>query len=180
MLASLRTGSGLSDKGLLLRWRQGDRSAFGVLYDRYASSLLFFAHSQVGDAALAEDLLQDCFLRLLDLDPEQLLHDSVRNLLYSILRNLARDEGRRRITRLKSYPLLAPSTVAGAEVGRFDDLSLALHALPPEQRETVVLKSYGDMTFGEIAQLIGVSEATVKSRHRYAVEKLADLLGEKS
>ena len=112
MLASIRTATGPSDKGLLQRFRQGDRSAFGVLYDRYAASLLFFAHSQVGDAALAEDLLQDCFLRILDFDPHQLQHDSIRNLLYTVLRNLARDEGRRRSTRLKSYPLLAPSTVA--------------------------------------------------------------------
>jgi len=180
MLASIRTSTGPSDKGLLQRFRQGDRSAFGVLYDRYAASLLFFAHSQVGDAALAEDLLQDCFLRLLDLDPDQLQHDSMRNLLYTVLRNLARDEGRRRSTRLKSYPLLAPSTVAGEEAGKFEGLSLALHGLPEEQREAVVLKSYGDLTFAEIAEMTGVSEATVKSRYRYAVEKLAEVLGEES
>jgi RNA polymerase sigma-70 factor (ECF subfamily) len=181
MLAAVRAETGPpSDKGLLLRFRQGDRSAFGVLYDRYASSLLFFAHSQVGDAALAEDLLQDCFLRLLDLDPAELHHDSVRNLLYAILRNLARDEGRRRSTRLKSYPLLAPSAIAGGEAGPFDDLSLALCGLPPEQREVVVLKSYGELTFAEIAELSGVPEATVKSRYRYAVLKLAEVLRERS
>ena len=180
MLASTRTETGPTDRGLLVRYRQGDRSAFGVLYDRHAPRLLFFAHSQVGDAALAEDLLQDAFLRLLDLDPDQLHHDSVRNLLYTILRNLAKDEGRRKSTRLKSYPLLAPAAIAGEEAGRFEDLSLALHGLPPEQREAVVLKSYGGLTFADIAEMTGVSEATVKSRYRYAVEKLADVLGEKS
>jgi RNA polymerase sigma-70 factor (ECF subfamily) len=151
-----------------------------VLYDRHAAGLLFFSHSQVGDAAFAEDLLQECFLRILDLDPGSLQQDSIRSLLYTVLRNLARDEGRRRNTRLKSYPLLAPATVVGEEAGRFEGLSLALHALPPEQREAVVLKNYADLTFAEIAGLVGVSESTVKSRYRYAIEKLAELLGEKS
>jgi len=180
MLAAARTETAPSDRSLLIRFRQGDRSAFGVLYDRHAPSLLFFAHSQVGDAALAEDLLQECFLRILDLDPAQLHHDSMRSLLYAVLRNLARDEGRRKSARLKSYPLLAPSTIAGGEAVRFDDLSLALHALPPEQREAVVLHNYADLTFAEIADLSGVSESTVKSRYRYAVEKLADVLRDES
>jgi RNA polymerase sigma-70 factor, ECF subfamily len=174
----MRTDAGPSDKSLLARYRAGDGTAFGVLYDRYASRLLFFAHSEAGDAALAEDLLQECFLRLLDLDPAAIQHDCLRSLLYTILRNLARDEGRRRSSRLKSYPLLAPSTIAAGEGERFDNLSLALHALPAEQREVVVLKCYGDLTFVEIAALTGVSEPTVKSRYRYAVEKLADLLRE--
>ena len=174
------TDAGPTDRALLLRHGQGDGSAFGVLYERYAARLLFFAHSLVGDSALAEDLLQECFLRLLDVDAEQVRHDSMRNLLYLILRNLARDEGRRRATRMKSYPLLAPSTVAGSEAGRFEDLSLALHGLPEEQREVVVLKFYGALTFADIAELTGVSEPTAKSRYRYAVEKLAEVLGEKS
>jgi RNA polymerase sigma-70 factor (ECF subfamily) len=180
MLAAARTETGPSDRVLLVRFRQGDRSAFGVLYERYAPSLLFFAHSQVGDAALAEDLLQDCFLRILDLDPAQLHQDSLRGLLYTVLRNLARDEGRRKVARQKSYPLLGPSTIAGGEAARFDDLSLALHALPSEQREAVVLKNYADLSFAEIGEMAGVSESTVKSRYRYAIEKLAELLGEKS
>lgn len=163
---------------LLIRHRQGDGSAFGALYDRYAPRLLFFSHSLVGDAVLAEDLLQECFLRLLDLDPAAIQHESMRNLLYTILRNLARDEGRRRSTRQKSYPLLTPSTITSGEGERFEDLSLALHGLPPEQREVVVLKCYGELTFAEIAALIGVAEPTVKSRYRYAVEKLADVLRE--
>jgi RNA polymerase sigma-70 factor, ECF subfamily len=172
----MRTDAGPTDRALLLRHGQGDGSAFGVLYDRYAARLLFFAHSLVGDTALAEDLLQECFLRLLDLDPQQVRHESMRSLLHLILRNLARDDRRRRVTRVKSYPLLAPSTVAGTEAGRYEDLSLALHGLPEEQREVVVLKFYGELTFPEIAELTAVPEPTVKSRYRYAVEKLADVL----
>jgi RNA polymerase sigma factor (sigma-70 family) len=168
--------SGPTDKNLLIRHRQGDAAAFGLLYDRYATNLLFYAHSIVGDASLAEDLLQECFLRLLEQDPAGILHDSIRNLLTTILRNLAYDEGRRRSTRMKSYPLLAPPTFMAEESGQFEALALALHRLPPEQREVVILKTYAKRTFGEIGELIGISEPTVKSRYRYALEKLADLL----
>lgn len=180
MLASLRPAADPTDKALLARHSQGDRSAFGVIYDRHAASLLFVAHSLTGDGALAEDLLQDCFLRLLDLDPAALQHDSLRPLLYTILRNLLRDESRRRFTRLRSYPLLAPRTTAEEEAGRYEGLSLALHALPADQREVVVLKFFGGLTFIDIAGLTDVPEATVKSRYRYAVDKLADLMKEES
>ena len=179
MLSSLQVNapeSGPTDRNLLIRYRQGDASAFGLLYDRHATNLLFFAHSIVGDASLAEDLLQECFLRLLEQDPAGILHDSVRNLLTTILRNLAYDEGRRRSTRLKSYPLLAAAAPVAEEAGQFEELALALHRLPPEQREVVILKTYAKCTFGEIAGLIGIPEPTVKSRYRYALEKLAEEL----
>lgn len=173
-------GVGLTDKDILVRCGQGDATSFGVLYDRYAPGLFFFAHSFLEDAALAEDVVQEAFLRLLDLSPEG-LEDSVRGLLYTILRNLARDEVRKRRTRLRSYPSLAaadaddppPTTSEHLEA-----LSRALHALPPEQRETVLLKAYGQLTFGEIADHLRVPEATVKSRYRYGLEKMAQLLGE--
>ena len=180
MLLSLRTAAEPTDKALLARHAQGDRSAFGVLYDRYAAGLLFFARSLTGEGALAEDLLQDCFLRLLHLDPTTLQHDCLKNLLYTILRNLVRDEGRRRFTRLKSYPLLAPKTAAGKDTGRYEKLSLALHALPEDQREVITLKFFGGLTFADISVLSGAPEATVKSRYRYAVDKLADLMKEET
>ncbi|HVR87840.1 MAG TPA: RNA polymerase sigma factor, partial [Planctomycetota bacterium] len=122
------------------------------------------------------DLLQECFMRLLEQDPAGIVHDCIRNLLTTILRNLAYDEGRRRSTRLKSYPLLAPATLTEEESGHFEALALALHGLPPEQREVVILKTHAECTFAEIAALIGISEPTAKSRYRYALEKLAQVL----
>jgi RNA polymerase sigma factor (sigma-70 family) len=52
----------------------------------------------------------------------------------------------------------------------------ALAKLPYEQREVFVLHAQGDMKFREIASLLGVSTATVQSRHRYAIEKLRAFL----
>jgi RNA polymerase sigma-70 factor (ECF subfamily) len=171
---------GATDKELLVRYQHDDPLAFGLLYDRYASGLFFFAHSLIEDSALAEDLVQESFLRLLDRDPAG-LQDFVRGLLYTILRNLACDEARRRRLQLKSYPLILPSGISPERTGspdHLESLSRALHALPAEQRETIILKNYGEFTFSEIARILGVPEATVKSRYRYALEKLAQLLQE--
>jgi RNA polymerase sigma-70 factor (ECF subfamily) len=51
-------------------------------------------------------------------------------------------------------------------------LEQALRTLPPEQRELVALKIEGDLTFGEIAVVLGISPNTAASRYRYALEKL--------
>jgi len=169
-----------TDKDILRRHWGGDPTAFALLYDRYASGLFFLAHSLAEDSALAEDLVQESFLRLLDRNPEG-LQDCVRGLLYTVVRNLACDESRKRKRLLKSYPSLlssrkTPERPESPEA--LEGLSRALHALPAEQRETVVLRNYGELPFGEIGELLGVPEPTVKSRYRYALEKLAQILGD--
>ena len=53
----------------------------------------------------------------------------------------------------------------------------AVDALPPEQREVFLMREVMDLSIAEIAQAVGASEPTVKSRMRYALEKLRDRLG---
>jgi RNA polymerase sigma-70 factor (ECF subfamily) len=57
-----------------------------------------------------------------------------------------------------------------------DDLSDALKTLPPEQREVIALKVDGGLTFGQIAEILGVNANTAASRYRYALEKLRRVL----
>lgn len=163
----------ITDRDLLLRHRAGDAEAFAAVYDRYAAGLLFYLRSRTGDAALAEDLLQDCFLRLLNVSPFE-LRDSVQNLLFVIARNLALDEGRRSSLRSRSAPRLVPAPGAPAE--DLEPLARALQELPEEQRDVVVLKFHAGLTFARIAEVVEVPEPTVKSRYRYALSKLAELL----
>ncbi len=167
-----------SDRELLFRHGQGDPGAFGVLYDRHAAPLLFYLHSFIGDASLAEDLLQEAFLRLAGQDPG-LLQESARGLLYTIARNLAVDEARRSRIRQRSHPRLERESGAGPDPALSEALSRSLEHLPEEQREVLTLKFHARMTFLEIARLTGVPEPTVKSRYRYAIGKLAELMSEK-
>jgi RNA polymerase sigma factor (sigma-70 family) len=169
---------GPTDRDLLCGYTGGDQGAFEALYDRYARPLFTYLHSLTEDVALAEDLLQDCFLRLVGQSPFR-LEESVRGLLYTIARNLARDEARRASVRQRNFPALVEPGADGEAISdTLEALAQTLPALPVEQREVVVLKFHADLTFAEIGLVTGVPESTVKSRYRYALDKLAELLPE--
>jgi RNA polymerase sigma-70 factor (ECF subfamily) len=148
-----------------------------ALYRRHAGPLVFYAQSLSRDRALAEDVVQEAFLRMLDRDPARI--ESVKAFLYATVRHLVIDERRRDAARAQQPPALAsrPSCTPVCEA-TLESISSALGGLPPEQREVVVLKTYAGMTLAEAARLTGVSEATATSRYRYAIEKLAGLLCE--
>jgi RNA polymerase sigma-70 factor, ECF subfamily len=156
------------DRELLRRYHAGDVDAFMELYRRYSRPLAAYARMLTHDASRSEDLVQETFLRLMDVDPKT----ELRPYLHAVLRNLAADLARREEVRSRPLPVSRPaSPVEQESVGE------ALAALPPEQREAVVLKIFGGLTLAEVAEVTAVSEATATSRYRYALEKLARILG---
>jgi RNA polymerase sigma-70 factor (ECF subfamily) len=169
----------VTDLELLQRYRSGDTEAMGLFYRRYCRPLYLYACSLTRDPLRAEDVVQQAFVRLLELNPAAI--GRVRGLLYVIARNLIRDDQRRESASRKHYPRLEtnPPTDNGApSIGadRLEALSRALQRLPEEQREVVILKIHGDLTFAEIAETAGVPEPTAKARYRYALEKLGALV----
>ena len=58
------------------------------------------------------------------------------------------------------------------------DIQQAIDALPEDQREVFLMREQADLSFKEIADIVGISENTVKSRMRYALEKLREQLSE--
>lgn len=164
-----------SDESLLARFRQGDAEAVALFYRRYARPVYLFACSLTRDAFRAEDVVQQSFVRLLQRDPAAI--GSVRGLLFTIARNLVRDDVRRGAASPALYPRLEGGGEGAAEdAERLDALSRALNDLPPEQRETVILKIHGELTFAEIAESLDIPEATAKSRYRYALERMSAFL----
>jgi RNA polymerase sigma-70 factor (ECF subfamily) len=175
-------------------YREGDARAFEQLLARHERKVWSFLRRSVGDAALAEDLLQEVFLRVVK--SEWKGESKFTTWVFAIARNLCIDHARRAVHR-DARSLDAP-TRADDEAGEtlHDRLSsqqrdaeglasdgqvrvrveAAVAALPPDQREVFLLREVMDMPFAEIAVVVGAPEPTVKSRMRYALERLREAL----
>ena len=190
-----------SDEQLLAAYRNGDVRAFERLLGRYENPIWSFLRRFVRDAEAAEDLLQEVFLRVVkDAQGGGAAWKGDAKFstwLYTIARNLCIDRARRTAIRGTAsidgasdpegdattlHDRIAapePSTdtvVAGREAARRIDRAVA--ALPDDQREVFLMREVMELPFAEIAAVVGASEPTVKSRMRYALEKLRAALAD--
>jgi RNA polymerase sigma-70 factor (ECF subfamily) len=185
-----------SDESLMLRYRDGDVRAFELLVTRHRKPVFNFILRFVRDTAQAEDVTQETFLRLVKGADAYERQAKFTTWLYTIARNLCVDASRRGKHR-KAASLDAPIgdddgaslldlvPDGGAAVDRQAQsrelgvrLRQALESLPDEQREIFLLREVADLQFNEIANVVGCPENTVKSRMRYALEKLREALEE--
>lgn len=177
----------LTDAALIEQLRNDDLSALGILFDRYYPQIYRTAYAITRDSAVAEDLAQDCFLKL-----HQYAHriDTTLPLapwLYRVTVNLsytwiARRQKRRvsleaLVDQLMSPPWLAPDHLA--EQGETQTrVRQAVGDLPFNQRVVVVLHYLSGLSLEEIADILSCPVGTVKSRLYYARENLRRRLGE--
>jgi RNA polymerase sigma-70 factor (ECF subfamily) len=170
------------------RYQAGDVGAFEVLLRRHRAAIHAFLRRLTGDAARAEDLAQETWLKIVAATPRWERRASFSTWALSIARNLAVDEARRAVHRAAEsldapHPggasladcvaADAPGPDRGAESALLrPKLEAALAALPLEQREVFVLREYAGVPFAEIAEITDAPVPTVKSRMRYALEAL--------
>jgi RNA polymerase sigma-70 factor, ECF subfamily len=177
-----------SDEELLERFAHGDARAIGVLYDRHARALVAYTGMKMGgNRTAAEDVLQDAFTKLMRAVEDGTRIHNVRGWLSVTCRHLAIDQlrkaTRQRATSLDDEPAQADIPKAVGDPLRdatdrqfSDDLQAALDELPEEQRETFLMKEVLGYKFREIAEAMDTTESTVKSRLRYALQKLRGAL----
>ncbi|MFL5263802.1 MAG: RNA polymerase sigma factor [Anaeromyxobacteraceae bacterium] len=172
-----------SDEALFARYGRGDVAAFEALLDRHRAGVYRFLARFVGDRARAEDLSQECWMRVVAAAPRWRERGRFKAWLYGVARNLATDEARRAVHRRHDAFDATTAWQGVAATGRAPDdlaadallrpaLARAIAALPPEQREVFLLREYEDVPFAEIADITGAPVPTVKSRMRYALEAL--------
>ena len=164
-----------SDLALMAAVAAGDRQALAALYDRHASAVYGMAMTFVRDAALAQDISQEAFVRLWTrahaFDPAR---GSPLAWLLSVTRNLALDELRRQRRGLDRAERLAGAARLAAAEQDVDALlqrgwesarvRAALSDLSVLQRETVDLVYFQGYTLAEAAERLAVAVGTVKSR----------------
>lgn len=181
--------SDLGDEALLRAYQGGDTAAFEVLLIRYRRPLFSFLLRSVRDRGRAEELYQDVWMRVIERCDEFRGDAKFSTWLYTIARNRSVDHQRKMVFRRHAsleatapgssqslgerVPSPGPSTDRLAMRGTLRTrIAAAVEELPEEQREVFLMRQLQGLAFKEIAEVIGVSANTVKSRMRYALERL--------
>lgn len=148
------------------------------VFDQHKDAVYRFAWRMTGSPEAAADIAQDVFVTLLRhpvrFDPSR---GSMRSFLLAIARNLARKRWREE-SRWDSLdndgPMTAPVDVGRGEIA--DIVGRAVRALPPLQREALILAEYEEMPLRDIALAVDADVGTVKSRLHRARENLRRVL----
>jgi RNA polymerase sigma-70 factor, ECF subfamily len=175
--------SAVVELDLIEKARDGDRAAYGELVRTHYPGVVHVVYRLCGDAALAEDMAQEAFLRAWVNLPSFRPGSPLRNWLYRIAVNAALDVLRRRSEesledeRVEMVRDQAPdpeSAVIAREQTAF--LQEAMGSLPEAARSVLVLREYGELSYQEIASVLDIPIGTVMSRLNYARTRLRDLL----
>ena len=174
-----------TDRELIQRLCDGDLAALGTLYDRYRLPVFHTALAVTHDRQAAEDILQECFLKLNSYAPRIDVSLPLEPWLYRVTVNLSYTWISRRSRWLVSLEsvidkLVSPARAGAeyhAEMSEFQAvLQRAIDSLPAGQRMTVILYYLNDLSLKEISYILDCPVGTVKSRLHYGREHLKKCL----
>jgi RNA polymerase sigma factor (sigma-70 family) len=174
----------IEDRYLVWRLKRSSEWALCRIYNRYETELLSLAASLLGRKDLAQDVLQDVFVKFIESINTFELTGNLKSYLATCIVNRARDYVRRN-RRRTGEPLEVADEVVSQRHGPLDAalkdeqlerLADALDELPCEQREVVLLHLQAGLKFREIARIQGISAKTAWTRYRYGLDKLRSLL----
>lgn len=176
----------LDDASLIAAYKEGNQSAFEELLDKYKNKVFAKIYLIVKDQFLAEDLLQEVFIKAIDKIKSGTYNEEGKfgPWIMRIAHNLAIDNFRRS----KRYPVIRTenedfifNTTNLAEES-YEDIQIKedtknklkslIETLPENQKEVLIMRHYADMSFQEIAETTGVSINTALGRMRYALINL--------
>jgi RNA polymerase sigma-70 factor (ECF subfamily) len=188
-----------TDETLMVRYQRGDREAFTLLVRRHHRPLYNFVLRQLRQPTTAEEVAQEVFLRVVQ-NASEFKHEArFTTWAYAIARNLCVDHLRK--AQHRRHPSLDQPLGPGEDARSLADvvpnqevrsdaerssaanqmraiLIQAVETLPDDQREVYLLREVGNLSFKEIAEVTGVPENTVKSRMRYALDRLRNSLAD--
>ena len=188
------TAQQIVDREMIARVARGDQSAFGDLYDRLSGPLYSLALKMLGDAAEAQDALQDVYLQIWR---RAGTYDATQSSVFSWAVLLTRGKvidrlrarGRRlRVVAASTDDVANPITAVDASTGetaadnanRNEDATRVrsvLQSLPSEQREAIEMAFFSELTHHDIATRLNQPLGTIKARIRRGLLRLRDGLG---
>lgn len=176
-----------SDWTLVAQAQAGEEAAFAELVRRYQGRVVQFCFRMAGSAQEAEDLAQECFVRLYRHLYRLAPQAKFSTLLFGIARNLALNALRDARRRERVIAPLQENEYTARSAGRLPDetahlkeldaaIQRGLAALTPAHREILVLREFNGLDYDAIAEVIGCRKGTVRSRLARAREQLRDVL----
>ncbi len=161
--------------------KAGELGAVQKLLDEFTGPVRRYLEGMVHNPAQAEDLAQEALVRFLEHLGQFRQEASLRTYLFQIAHNLALNHLSAAPTRKEEYgseePLWAEDRRPGVlallaadeEAGK---VHLALRRLAPQQRAVVILRTWEELSFKEIAQVLGLAEGTAKAHYFFALRNL--------
>lgn len=184
----------ISDYELISRFIKGEESCFEQLIHRHKSKVFAYITLYIRDHALAEDIFQDTFLKVIQSVKAGKYSDNGKFLSWvmRIAHNLIIDHFRR-VKQMNTISndnydsdlfnsiKLSDGNIENELIKRqiHNDVRTMISCLPNDQREVVILRHYADLSFREIAELTGVSINTALGRMRYALINLRKMMEDK-
>lgn len=174
----------LSDNELMLRVRDGETARLGMLFERHHKKLFNFFLRTIGKRQVAEDLVQEVFVRMLKYRHTFRGDGGFGPWMFRMARNVRADHFRKKgrspmtdtdidtVEQSDERPL--PSQVAEATES-MELLQAAMARLPVEKRELLVMARYEMLRHDEIASVVGCKVGTVKVRVHRAVKELSGI-----
>lgn len=179
VLYSRKQVMNIEDYILIKRIQSGDPEAFEILVRKYYQNIYQFCVRRCnGDTALAADLTQDTFLKLIEHIQQYKLTGKFINFLLTIAVNTCNNHFKKKspdIIDMDALSAVQSDINVSEEVLRQEDSKIiqqAIDRLPDMQKEVIILRFYHDRKLKEIAAITGVSLPTAKSRLKQGLDKL--------
>jgi RNA polymerase sigma factor (sigma-70 family) len=183
----------LNDQQLIYSYLEGDEKAFEVLLTRHKAKIYTQIYLFVKDTALAEDIFQEVFIKIIDTlrkgkynHEGKFLQWALRISYNMCVDNFRRTKRRPKVSQTETFDIFdvlksgddnAEELIMKSQTHQ--KIRSLVDALPPEQREVVILRHYADMSFKEISQLTRVSINTALGRMRYALINIRKMIEER-
>jgi RNA polymerase sigma factor (sigma-70 family) len=184
----------IKDRALIKQYIQGNEACLEMLITKHKNKVFTTILLIVNDRYIAEDLFQETFIKVIKTFKSGKYNEEGKFLpwVVRIARNLAIDHFRKSKRMPKITSQDGEDIFRTIEINesnredsyikdqRDDTVRQIINMLPPEQKEVLVLRHYGDLSFKEIADLTGVSINTALGRMRYALNNMRKIISEKS
>lgn len=165
----------------MLKVKSGDLNKMGLLFERYHRELFGFLYHMSSNPQASEDMLQTVFYRMLKYRHTFTGEGAFRSWMYHLARNVLVDSGQQNKRSGQQYDVqlyaerIGGGTLADESLHKAEEVALlqdALARLSPDHREVLVMSRYQELTYSEIARILGITEGAVKVRVHRAMNEL--------